>query len=83
MHGISGVHGDVFGRAFGFSVSLDCLIRDWVLKLMGYRCAFDSRIRAAVCYFATDIHSHTLGEGKNDDSLQRVKDIKGELIMVT
>lgn len=36
-----------------------------------------------MCYFATDIHSHTLGEGMNDDSLQRVKDIKGELIMVT
>ncbi len=36
-----------------------------------------------MCYFATDIHSHTLGEGKNDDSLQRVKDINGELIMVS
>ena len=36
-----------------------------------------------MCYFATDIHSHTLGEGKNDDSLQRVKDIKGELVMVS
>src|ERR1700761_1588681 len=49
---------------------------------LAYRCAFDKRIRAAVCYFATDIHSHTLGEGKADDSLQRVKDIHGELIMI-
>lgn len=49
---------------------------------LAFRCAFDKRIRAAVCYFATDIHSHTLGHGKNDDSLNRVKDITGELIMV-
>lgn len=49
---------------------------------LAFRAAFDHRVKATVCYFATDIHSHTLGEGKNDDSLQRVKDIKGELIMV-
>lgn len=49
---------------------------------LAFRCAFDKRIRAAVCYFATDIHSHTLGQGKNDDSLDRVKDISGELVMV-
>lgn len=49
---------------------------------LAFRCAMDSRVRAAVCYFATDIHSHSLGEGKRDDSLQRVKDIKGELVMV-
>ena len=51
---------------------------------LAFRCAFDRRIKAAVCYFATDIHSRTLGAGKNDDSLDRVKkgDIKGELVMV-
>ncbi|EFE39288.1 hypothetical protein TRV_06013 [Trichophyton verrucosum HKI 0517] len=49
---------------------------------LAYRCALDSRIQAAVCYFATDIHSHSLGEGKNDDSLQRAGDIKGELVMI-
>ena len=49
---------------------------------LAYRAAFDKRVRAAVCYFATDIHSHTLGEGKNDDSLARTGDIKGELVMV-
>ena len=37
---------------------------------------------AAVCYFATDIHSHSLGEGKTDDSLERSGDIKGELVMI-
>lgn len=49
---------------------------------LAFRCAFDKRIRAAVCYFATDIHSQTLGMGKNDDSIKRVKDITGELIMI-
>jgi carboxymethylenebutenolidase len=49
---------------------------------LAFRCAFDRRVRAAVCYFATDIHSHSLGKGKNDDSLRRVGDIKGELVMI-
>lgn len=49
---------------------------------LAFRCAFDARVRAAVCYFATDIHSRTLAQGKSDDSLDRVKDIKGELVMV-
>lgn len=49
---------------------------------LAYRCALDPRVHAAVCYFATDIHSHSLGEGKQDDSLQRAKDIKGELVMI-
>jgi dienelactone hydrolase len=50
---------------------------------LAFRCALDSRVKAAVCYFATDIHSATLGEGKKDDSLARAGDIKGELIMVS
>ena len=49
---------------------------------LAYRCALDARVAATVCYFATDIHSHSLGEGKIDDSLERAKDIKGELVMV-
>eukprot|EP01112_Ceratiomyxa_fruticulosa_P023149 TRINITY_DN873_c0_g1_i4.p1 TRINITY_DN873_c0_g1~~TRINITY_DN873_c0_g1_i4.p1 ORF type:complete len:268 (-),score=41.90 TRINITY_DN873_c0_g1_i4:129-932(-) len=47
-----------------------------------FRAAFDKRVLAAVPFFGTDIHSHTLGEGKNDDSLHRVKEIQGELIMI-
>lgn len=49
---------------------------------LAFRCAFDTRVAAAVCYFATDIHSHSLGEGKRDDSLHRAGDIKGEILMV-
>ena len=49
---------------------------------LAYRCALDARVSAAVCYFATDIHSHSLGKDKNDDSLKRTGDIKGELVMI-
>ncbi len=49
---------------------------------LAYRCALDPRVISAVCYFATDIHSHSLGAGKQDNSLQRAKDIKGELVMI-
>jgi carboxymethylenebutenolidase len=49
---------------------------------LAFRAAFDSRVLAAVCFFGTDIHSETLGKGKNSDSLKRVKEIKGELVMI-
>ncbi|KAI4270784.1 MAG: hypothetical protein L6R38_007017, partial [Xanthoria sp. 2 TBL-2021] len=49
---------------------------------LAFRAAFDKRVAAAVCYFATDIHSHSLGEGKKDDSLERAGEISGEIIMI-
>ena len=49
---------------------------------LAYRCALDKRVQAAVCYFATDIHSKSLGAG-GDDSLERMGDIEGELVMVS
>ncbi|KAL2863790.1 c-24(28) sterol reductase [Aspergillus lucknowensis] len=49
---------------------------------LAYRCALDSRVCATVCYFATDIHSRTLGRGKDDDSLARAGDIKGEVTLI-
>ncbi|RLV93078.1 putative carboxymethylenebutenolidase [Spathaspora sp. JA1] len=49
---------------------------------LAFRAALDRRISAAVCFFATDIHIHALGKGKNDDSLKRCGEIKGELIMI-
>ncbi|CAE6526539.1 unnamed protein product, partial [Rhizoctonia solani] len=44
---------------------------------LAFRAAFDPRILASVCFFGTDIHSKTLGKGKNDDSLVRVE--RGDL----
>ncbi|KAF1952711.1 alpha/beta-hydrolase [Byssothecium circinans] len=49
---------------------------------LAYRAALDPRISAAICYFATDLHSHTLGAGKNDDSLSRARDIEAELVLI-
>jgi carboxymethylenebutenolidase len=48
---------------------------------LAFRCALDPRILAVVTYFATDLHSATLGAG-GDDSLERAGEIKGELVMI-
>lgn len=49
---------------------------------LAYRCALDPRVSAAVTYFATDLHSATLGLGKKDDSLARAGEVKAELAMI-
>jgi carboxymethylenebutenolidase len=53
---------------------------------LAFRAAFDHRVLSSVCFFATDIHTATLGKGKNDDTLLRVRngDLtgKGELLMI-
>jgi carboxymethylenebutenolidase len=49
---------------------------------LAYRCALDPRVSAGVTYFATDLHSATLGLGKKDDSLARAGELKAELAMI-
>ncbi|KAH8988844.1 dienelactone hydrolase [Lactarius akahatsu] len=53
--------------------------------LGGHLAAFDPRVLSTVCFFATDIHSATLGRG-GDDSLARVQagelTGRGELVMI-
>ncbi|KAI0030672.1 dienelactone hydrolase [Vararia minispora EC-137] len=53
---------------------------------LAFRAAFDPRVLSSVCFFATDIHSATLGKGKKDDSLERVRagalTNKAELVMI-
>jgi len=49
---------------------------------LAFRCALDPRVSAAVTYFATDLHSATLGLGQKDDSLARAGEIKAELAMI-
>ncbi|EDO17518.1 hypothetical protein Kpol_1058p55 [Vanderwaltozyma polyspora DSM 70294] len=39
---------------------------------LAFRALIDKRVSCATCFFPTDIHSRTLGLGKNDDSLFRV-----------
>jgi carboxymethylenebutenolidase len=48
---------------------------------LAFRCAFDRRVKAAACFYATDLHSGSLGSA-GDDSLARAGEIEGELMMV-
>ena len=49
---------------------------------LAYRAALDPRVTAAACFYATDIHSGTLGFGRNDDSLARMAELKAETLFV-
>ncbi|MCQ8239329.1 dienelactone hydrolase family protein [Rhizosaccharibacter radicis] len=49
---------------------------------LAFRAALDPRALAAACFYATDIHSGTLGENKNDDSLARMAELKAETLFV-
>ncbi len=49
---------------------------------LAFRAAMNSEVRAGVCLYATDIHKRSLGKGTNDDSLERLNEIKGELLLI-
>lgn len=49
---------------------------------LAFRTAMNPEIRAAACFYATDLHSGSLGKGKNDNSLARAGEIKGELLHI-
>jgi carboxymethylenebutenolidase len=49
---------------------------------LAYRAALDPRVAAAACFYPTDIHSGTLGEGRSDDSLTRMAELKAEVMFV-
>ena len=49
---------------------------------LAFRAAMNPQVRAAACFYATDIHTRSLGKGNADDSLARAADIKGELLCV-
>lgn len=40
------------------------------------------QVAAAVCIYATDIHKRSLGKGMRDDTLDRIKDVQAELLMI-
>lgn len=48
---------------------------------LAFRAAMNPEVRGTVCFYATDIHKHSLGLGNNDDSLLRAGDIQGEMLM--
>jgi carboxymethylenebutenolidase len=49
---------------------------------LAFRAAMNPDVLGAACFYATDIHKGGLGEGMQDDSLERAQDIHGELLMI-
>jgi carboxymethylenebutenolidase len=49
---------------------------------LAFRAAMNPQVRACASFYATDIHKRGLGKGKNDNSLDRIPEIKGELLMI-
>jgi carboxymethylenebutenolidase len=49
---------------------------------LAFRAALDPRVAASTCFYATDLHTATLGQGKKDDTLARVKESQAELLLI-
>lgn len=49
---------------------------------LSLRASMNPEVSAGVCFYATDVHSRTLGQGRKDDSLDRLGEIRGEMLMV-
>ena len=49
---------------------------------LAFRAAMQPDVLAATCFYATDIHKRSLGEGMHDNSLERISEITGELLMI-
>jgi carboxymethylenebutenolidase len=49
---------------------------------LAFRAAMNPGVLATACFYATDIHKRSLGKGMNDDSLDRIPEIQGELLMI-
>lgn len=49
---------------------------------LAFRAAMNPEVLAAVCFYATDIHKRGLGKGMNDNTLDRIPELKAELLML-
>jgi carboxymethylenebutenolidase len=49
---------------------------------LAFRAAMHPDVLAATCFYATDIHKRGLGNGTRDNSLDRINEITGELLMI-
>ena len=49
---------------------------------LAFRAAMQSDVLATTCFYATDIHKRSLGKGMPDNSLDRISEITGELLMI-
>jgi len=48
---------------------------------LAFRAAMNPDVRAAACFYATDIHTRGLGRGQDDDTPGRMAEVKGEMLM--
>jgi carboxymethylenebutenolidase len=49
---------------------------------LAFRAAMNPGVLAGTCFYATDIHKRGLAKGMNDNSLDRLREIKGEMLMI-
>lgn len=49
---------------------------------LAFRAALQPEFLAACCFYPTDLHNGTLGEGKNADTLARAGEVSGEIVMI-
>lgn len=49
---------------------------------LAFRAAFQPDVQASACFYPTDIHKRSLAKGMNDDSLDRIPEIQGEVLLV-
>lgn len=49
---------------------------------LSLRACANPEVLAGVCFYATDLHKRGLAKGMRDDTLERVKEIGGEVLMI-
>jgi carboxymethylenebutenolidase len=49
---------------------------------LSFRAAMNPEVLAGVCFYATDIHKRSLGKGTRDNTLDRMPDLKAEMLMI-
>jgi carboxymethylenebutenolidase len=49
---------------------------------LAFRAAMNSDARAGACFYATDIHKRSLGKGMSDDTVDRMGEVSGEMLMI-
>ena len=49
---------------------------------LAFRAALQSEVKATACFYATDLHINSIPNQPNQHSMQRLADIKGELMMI-
>ena len=84
---LSGYDGDARAALDSVAASPHCTGKLGVIGIcigghLAFRAAMQPDVLAAACFYATDIHTRSLGQGQCDNSLDRVGEISGELLMI-